>query len=108
VAEILNTQRITQPDDPNREVGLRYRVKSDDGLRHTVDVEIYGEWLRIAKASSDPNVHALLDDKQRLELVKRISDEASWPSLIRVTVREDGRLGVSRTPTTGFPRFEND
>jgi hypothetical protein len=108
MAKIRNTERITQPDDPSWELGMRYSVEGDDGLRHTVNVEIYGKWVAIAEASSDQDVRALLDDKQRLELVKRISDEASWPSVINLSVTEDGRLAISRTPGTGFPRIEND
>jgi hypothetical protein len=108
VAEILNTERLIHPGDPTREVGLRYSVQSDDGLKHTVGVEAYGMWLGIAEASSDPDARALLTDTGRIELVKRIADEASWPSLIRVTVREDGHLKINRTPSTGFPRIEND
>jgi hypothetical protein len=108
VAEILGSERITQPSYPDAELGTIYNTESDAGLKHTVHVEIYGKWVGIAEASSDPDVRALLDDKERIELVKRLSDEASWPSEIRVSVTEDGRLAVSRTPVSGVAHFDND
>lgn len=108
MAEILKTERITQPGDPTDNFGWIYQTENDAGLQVVIQVDLHGRWFKIAEESSDPEARKLVTDLDRIELVRRLSDEQTRRCDLRVMVTEDGRLNVQPSPSFGFGRFEQD
>jgi hypothetical protein len=105
MAKILKTERITQPSDPREEFGWIYLTENDAGLRVVIQIDLHG---KAAEESSDPDAHKLITELDRIELVKRLSEEQTRRCDLRVMVTEDGRLSVQPSPSFGFGRFEQD